>query len=184
MADSPGSPLSSHGSSEFTEDVKYEDHDASIDPYANVPAAKRQKTGYSSYRSTPQRDEVFDDDISEDTDGGVPNSPVAPPMMVQEEDTVEQVSVCKWKGCEVGDLKNLDLLVQHLRAEHIEGSGALGQKGKRYVCEWENCPRQDAAPTTAYAMRSHMRSHTREKPFLCAVPGMEYDVQYTVWSLC
>jgi hypothetical protein len=167
MADSPGSPLSSHGSSEFTEDVKFEDGDASIDPFATVPAAKRQRTGLSSYRSTPQL-EVFDGEISSDTSGSAPSSPVAAPALVMDDDNTEQVTICRWRKCEAGDLKNTDALVQHIREEHIDN---LNTKIKKYMCEWDGCSRQDNPITTAYALKSHMRGHTREKPFYCALPG-------------
>lgn len=172
MADSPGSPLSSHSSSEFTEDVKFEDREASLDidhSYAGMPPSKRQKTGASSYRSTPQYDAQEDGDISSDTSGSAPNSPVAGAAYVQDDEPSEQVTVCRWRNCPAGDLGNMDNLVDHIKDVHIDHHSGRAQK--KFVCEWEGCSRIDIQGTSAYALRSHMRSHTREKPFFCALPG-------------
>lgn len=80
--------------------------------------------------------------------------------------STDQVTVCRWDGCPVGDLKNMDGLVQHLHFEHI------GSRQKRYSCEWSDCSRKGQTHASAYALRAHMRSHTREKPFYCTLPGM------------
>jgi uncharacterized Zn-finger protein len=56
--------------------------------------------------------------------------------------------------------------VQHLHNEHI------GSRQKRYSCEWIDCTRKGQTHASAYALRAHMRSHTREKPFYCTLPGM------------
>ena len=176
MADSPGSPLSSHASSEFTEDVRLDEREASIDdtlPDAVdarlMPPAKRQKLGAYSYRSTPVSQlEIQQEDleISSDTSGDVPNSPqTGPAYMTDDEPMHEQVTVCRWRNCPAGDLPNMDTLVNHIHNDHI------GQRQKKYSCEWEGCARIDAIHASGYALRAHMRSHTREKPFYCALPG-------------
>ena len=180
MADSPGSPLSSHASSEFTEDVRTEDQDPNLDslldhPDGNLmPPAKRQRREGFSHRSTPmshfdiqQEDEYDGGDISSDTSGDVPNSPPAGSVHVPEdEQPLEQVTVCKWHDCNAGDLGNMDALVEHIHKDHI------GHRQKRYICVWEGCPRINMNHASGYALRAHMRSHTREKPFFCALPGI------------
>jgi len=176
MADSPGSPLSSHASSEFTEDVKTEDREQSFDGLLDqeshlMPPAKRQKLGASSYQSTPLSQlELLqeDDDISSDTSGDVPNSPATGQAYTADDDHGEQVTVCKWRNCPVGDTGDMDALVQHIHDDHI------GIRQKRYACEWEGCSRIDANHASGYALKAHMRSHTREKPFYCALPGWSH----------
>ena len=100
-----------------------------------------------------------------DTSGDVPSSPAIGQAYTQDDDHSEQVTVCKWRNCPAGDLHNMDVLVHHIHDDHI------GIRQKRYACEWENCPRIDANHPSGYALRAHMRSHTREKPFYCALPG-------------
>jgi hypothetical protein len=155
-----GSPLSELSSDAFDGE---EDHD-SLAAEALMPPAKRQKRGDSSLRATPVPH--VDEDalsISTDTSGEVPSSPSH--LRPDEEDTHEQVTVCSWMGCDEGDLGNMDRLVDHIHNEHIE------TRQKKYTCEWMDCSRRSLPHASAYALKAHMRSHTREKPFYCALPG-------------
>lgn len=178
MADSASaSPLSSHASSEFADDVKTEERDPSLDALPEhddallMPPAKRQRTGRSSHQSSPflPVDAPEDlGDISSDTSGDVPGSPpTEKPTQTQEDDLAsnEQVTVCKWFHCSAGDLGNMDVLVNHIHEDHI------GTRQKRYICEWQHCPRINITHASGYALKAHMRSHTRQKPFYCALPG-------------
>ena len=65
----------------------------------------------------------------------------------------------------------MDNLVNHINEAHIE------PKQKKYTCEWETCNRKSASHASAYALRAHMRSHTKEKPFMCQLP--ECDRSFT-----
>ena len=176
MADSPGSPLSSHASSEFMEDIRNEERDLSADGLPEsgdhlMPPSKRLKIGMGTYsfRSTPvsQMEAHNEDwDISSDTSGDIPNSPPAGSANTQDDEQLfEQVTFCKWRGCSAGELSNMDALVQHIHDDHI------GIRSKKYACEWEGCGRMDHIHASGYALRAHMRSHTKEKPFYCALPG-------------
>ncbi|GJJ75055.1 hypothetical protein EMPS_07413 [Entomortierella parvispora] len=72
-------------------------------------------------------------------------------------------TICRWKDCGKV-LPTLAALVIHLSDEHI------GWKKASYTCEWQGCSRRPIAQTTRFALISHMRSHTKHKPYDCPVP--------------
>jgi len=172
----PDSPLSDHPSSEFGDDVlptpdrnaseDMDEHEHEHADNADMPPAKKQRIGQYGYRATPVMAANYDDgEISSDTDGSVPGSPWPSGITPDDNDVHEQVTVCKWLNCTAGDLGNMDNLVQHIHDDHI------GIRQKKYACEWEGCPRIGMNHASGYALRAHMRSHTKEKPFFCALPG-------------
>ena len=156
--DSPvGSPLSILSSDAFEGEDEHEQ-------LATMPPAKRQKLG-DSMRATPTSHHIEEEDalsLSSDTSGEVPHSPS---HLKDDDDSHEQVTVCTWADCKAGDLGNMDTLVQHIHAEHIE------TRQKNYICLWSDCMRKGLSHASGYALKAHMRSHTREKPFYCALPG-------------
>ncbi|KAJ6259035.1 hypothetical protein Dda_5931 [Drechslerella dactyloides] len=103
-------------------------------------------------------------DISSDTSGSVPGTPR------EDDEHGEQVTVCRWEGCDK-DLGNMDDLVKHIHDEHI------GTRRAKYACEWDDCTRKGMSHASGYALKAHMRSHTREKPFYCTLP--ECDRSFT-----
>ncbi|CAG8948139.1 unnamed protein product [Penicillium salamii] len=184
--DSPGSPLSSVGSMDGSD---HEDSRAHSPSMSNMPPSKRRRTGGPPWinkdRHTPQSS-VCDENhpppsptasISSDSSADIPNSPSLLALLGtnQEDDysgqSTDQVTICRWDGCTAGDLGNMDGLVSHLHNEHI------GSRQKRYSCEWIDCTRKGQTHASAYALRAHMRSHTREKPFYCTLP--ECDRNFT-----
>lgn len=174
MTESPGSDLSEYGSEDFSEEVKLErhhsmeptpDHDVEQRPNKRIRLNNRAPSSPPAIVTTmPPEEEA---DLSEDTDGSVPASPNHHPGMSQDDDFgQDQVTVCKWEGCQAGDVQNMDNLVEHLHEDHI------GTRQKKYSCEWSDCTRKGIPHASGYALRAHMRSHTREKPFYCTLPGM------------
>lgn len=151
-------------------DDEYPDRDDADNETIDEPPVKRLKTATGSVASPALHREPSPDLdtldtlslVSSDTDGDVPNSPLNPRQ--DEEDHHEQVTVCKWDGCRAGDQGNMDRLVEHIHSDHIE------TRAKKYTCEWADCARKGMPHASGYALKAHMRSHTREKPFYCYLP--------------
>ncbi|KAA8652117.1 hypothetical protein EYZ11_005349 [Aspergillus tanneri] len=184
MAESPGSPLSSIASDEMSD--REDGKQGLSPPVSNMPPSKRRRTGIASWdRNTPVSTSFQDEippaspssSISSDTSGDIPNSPTTWALIGGSQDDDysgqgnDQVTVCRWEGCDAGDLGNMDDLVQHIHNDHI------GSRQKKYSCEWSDCSRKGQTHASGYALRAHMRSHTREKPFYCALP--ECDRSFT-----
>lgn len=162
-------------SSDESEEVENDYDDANTIDEPVLPPSKRQKLGDGSRASSslhidpepepdPEPEHNLDDgDISSDTSGDVPNSPIN--AKLDEDEFQEQVTVCAWDGCRAGDLGNMDRLVEHIHNDHIES------RQKKYTCEWIGCSRKSLSHASGYALKAHMRSHTREKPFYCYLPG-------------
>ncbi|PSR97521.1 hypothetical protein BD289DRAFT_384048 [Coniella lustricola] len=114
----------------------------------------------------PEAKGALDEDdnisISSDSSGDIPSSPAN--ARLEDEDFQPQVTICAWEDCYAGDLGTMDNLVKHIHDEHIEG------RQKKYTCQWVGCSRQGANHASGYALKAHMRSHTREKPFFCYLP--------------
>jgi hypothetical protein len=166
MASPPESPLSSHASSEFGDDMHLDSDDEEHEDTHLMPPSKRQRTGASPFHSTSTL--IEEEYISSDSDGDMPDMGTQQAATRDDDDHGEQVTICRWRACEIGDLPNMDALVNHIHEDHI------GQRQKKYACEWDKCARIDASHASGYALKAHMRSHTREKPFYCALPGKHF----------
>lgn len=78
------------------------------------------------------------------------------------ESSVNDIScACHWNDCTfVGN--NISDLPEHVTQEHIK-------KQKTPACEWRGCPRKDITLASRFALISHVRKHTGERPFKCSV---------------
>lgn len=157
------------GSDGYEEDVP-EEEDNSLRPSKRQKVDARSTTSSAivpgaEHEAVPEPDTLEGmSDVSSDTSGDIPSSPVN--ARLEEEDFQEQVTVCDWDGCPAGDQGDMDKLVEHIHNSHIEN------RQKKYTCEWKTCNRKGLPHASGYALKAHMRSHTREKPFYCYLPGI------------
>lgn len=162
---------------------------------SGIPPAKRRKITISAYdHATPQSVSAAapprspSGSISSDTSGSVPTSPsfaylgpthplstayAAAQANPENPDSADyiQVTRCLWEDCPNPEQGNMDNLVQHISDTHIV------PRQKKYFCLWQGCGRKGQPHTSAYALKAHMRSHTKEKPFFCVLP--ECDRSFT-----
>ncbi|KAH9939633.1 uncharacterized protein BXZ73DRAFT_43613 [Epithele typhae] len=97
-----------------------------------------------------------------------PGSPAGDANVVK--DNRPDTMTCQWEDC--GRVFNhLPTLIDHIHQDHI------GVHKSNYTCEWAGCVRRGIAQTSRFALISHIRSHTGEKPFTCSRP--ECDKSFT-----
>ena len=143
-----------------------------------APPSKRRKTGPNTAsnnfdREASSQPAAEDDDIlsiSSDGYSSAPGSPTHDEYALRD----EAQTTCLWKDCDFGDAVNNDELVRHVQGTHCATGGP---KKSKYVCEWGECQRKTSNHPSGYALKAHMRSHTKEKPYYCALPGMQSQLR-------
>ncbi|EJD00427.1 uncharacterized protein FOMMEDRAFT_30475 [Fomitiporia mediterranea MF3/22] len=77
---------------------------------------------------------------------------------------------CQWQDCG-RPFSQLQALIDHIHNDHI------GMNKSNYTCEWATCSRRGIQQASRFALISHIRAHTGEKPFTCPLP--ECDKSFT-----
>ncbi|KAF8174566.1 hypothetical protein BJ912DRAFT_543249 [Pholiota molesta] len=113
-----------------------------------------------------------DNQHPEDAYGASASRPASPSQNqpTAEDAEIEDAITCQWEECGVV-FTHLPTLIDHIHNEHI------GVHKSNYTCEWATCLRRGLPQTSRFALISHIRSHTGEKPFICPLP--ECDKSFT-----
>ena len=79
---------------------------------------------------------------------------------------------CHWKDCPDPNHTNLANLVHHVNSIHV-GPPAATPNTIKYTCFWQGCARYGNDQPSRFALISHCRTHTGEKPYFCPIPECE-----------
>ena len=74
----------------------------------------------------------------------------------------DQPLACKWDGC--GAVLTRDDFFEHVNSH-------MGSGQSFYACEWEDCIRRGKPFKKRLKLQNHLRTHTKERPFVCHTPG-------------
>ena len=79
--------------------------------------------------------------------------------------TVPQLYSCQWECCNTHFLSKEDLIL------HVTSQHAKPIQPQHYKCLWNGCNRDGRGFNAKYKILTHLRSHTGERPHVCAVEG-------------
>ncbi|THH06238.1 hypothetical protein EW145_g4228 [Phellinidium pouzarii] len=108
---------------------------------------------------------VWDSSLDIEMSASRPVSPSLPEGHSGDQE-VDSVT-CLWDQC--GEpFSQLQTLIDHIHN---------GMNKSAYTCEWATCSRRGIQQASRFALISHIRAHTGEKPFTCPLP--ECDKSFT-----
>ncbi|KAF8868223.1 hypothetical protein CPB85DRAFT_1244360, partial [Mucidula mucida] len=84
-----------------------------------------------------------------------------------------EATTCLWANCgKIYD--HIPTLVQHIYRDHIGDNTPFD-----LPCDWAACSRRGMPSLSRSALLSHLRCHTKERPFHCPVPGCDKTFRRT-----